>query len=151
MSNILEKDVIVKRLGGIQGELTELRRLGKIPFVEFSNGDGFKLAQYHLHRALEGVFNISTHILSRLPGGQATSYKEIALRTGELGVIDKKFAQEKLTKMANYRNRLVHFYAEITEKEMYDILNKNLDDFEIFLSAIKDILENPGKLNLTIN
>lgn len=150
VKNIIEKDVILKRTNGIQQELFELRKLGKLRFNEFKKGDGFKLAQYHLHRALEGVFNISSHIISRIPGAQATQYKEIATQLGAFNIIDKKFADTRLVEMAKYRNRLVHFYAEITEKEIYDILRNNLGDFDIFLKAIKNLLINPKKFNLSV-
>ncbi|OHA64276.1 MAG: hypothetical protein A2940_01530 [Candidatus Wildermuthbacteria bacterium RIFCSPLOWO2_01_FULL_48_29] len=136
----LEKDVIVKRIDGIQGEVEELRKLAQIPFEEFQAGVGFKLAHYHLHRALEGVFHIAAHILSRTPGGQAVEYKEIARKLGEYGIVEKEFADTKLVEMARYRNRLVHFYAEITAEELHEILQKDLEDFGIFLSAIKKLL-----------
>ncbi|HCU25329.1 MAG TPA: hypothetical protein DF383_09940, partial [Deltaproteobacteria bacterium] len=75
----LEKETILVRVNGIQGELEELMRLSQVPFQEFSQGDAFKLAQYHLHRSLEGIFNICSHMLSRLPGGsEGGTYKELA-------------------------------------------------------------------------
>jgi len=136
----LEKDAIIKRIDGIQGEVAELRKLAQIPLGEFQEGIGYKLAHYHLHRALEGVFHIGTHILSRIPGAQATEYKEISKQLGEHGIVEKKFANTQLLEMAKYRNRLVHFYAEITPQEIYQILQKDLGDFEIFLSAVKKLL-----------
>lgn len=146
----LEKDVLIKRINGIQNEIKDLEKLGAMPFSEFSDGDGFKLAQYHLHRALEGVFNISSHILSRIPGSQATKYSEIALKLGEFNIIDKEFANSKLVLMAKYRNRLVHFYAEITAEELYGIIQNNLGDFNVFLKAVKEVLEHPEKFGLAI-
>lgn len=147
----IEKDVVIKRINGIEAEINELEKIAKIPSEEFDKDSiGFKLAQYHMHRALEGVFNISAHILSCIPGSQATEYKEIAQKLGEYKIINKEFANETLVKMAGYRNRLVHFYAEITPEEMYGILQNNLGDFEVFLSAVKRLLENPKKLSLTI-
>lgn len=125
--------------------------MSSFEFQEFSTGSSFKLAQFHLHRALEGVFNISAHILSRLPGKQATTYKEIATKLGESGIVDKDFADNKLVLMAKYRNRLVHFYADISAKEIYDILRNNLDDFNIFSSAVKNLLENPNKFDLAVD
>lgn len=150
VQGILEKDVILKRVNGIQQEVAELRRLGSLPLEKFRTGDAPKLAQFHLHRALEGIFNISTHILSRIPGAQATTYQEIALKLGEAGILDKDFATKKLTLMAKYRNRLVHFYAEVTEKELYEIIRDDLEDFETFLGAVKNLLENPEKFNLSV-
>lgn len=136
----LDKDVILKRIDGIQGEIEELKTLAQIPFEEFQSGTGFKLAHYHLHRALEGVFHVAAHILSRIPGAEATEYKELARKLGEQGIVEKEFADTKLVEMAKYRNRLVHFYAEITTQEVYQILQNDLGDFDIFLSAVKKLL-----------
>lgn len=146
----IEKDVVIKRVEGIEGELAELEELAKKPLEKFSAGDGYKLAHYHLHRALEGVFNIGSHILSRLPGGQVTQYKEMALKLGEVGIVPVDFARGKLVEMAKYRNRLVHFYAQITPEELYGILQKDLGDFEIFLAAVRDVLCQPEKYNLKV-
>ena len=77
-------------------------------------------------------------------------YAEIAARLGEFGIIDNNFAQDKLVKMAKYRNRLAHFYAEIENKELYDIIKNHLEDFEIFLSAVKKVLEHPENFNLSV-
>lgn len=137
----VEKDVVIKRMDGIQGEVAELRTLAQIPFEEFQTGVGVKLAHYHLHRALEGVFHIATHILSRIPGAEAVEYKEIARKLGEHGIVEKTFADKQLVEMAKYRNRLVHFYAEINAEEIYKILQNDLGDFDTFLAGVKNILE----------
>lgn len=146
----LEKDVIVKRVEGIEAELAELQKLSGQEFTEFSGGDGWKLAQFHLHRALEGIFNISSHILSRIPGATATQYKEIALKMGEYKLVPEEFAKTKLTEMAKYRNRLVHFYAQISPEELYRIIQEDLGDLEVFLRAVKEILAAPENYNLTV-
>ncbi|TSC77498.1 MAG: hypothetical protein G01um101433_572 [Parcubacteria group bacterium Gr01-1014_33] len=147
---VVEKDIVLKRLNGIQQEVAELTALGEIPFEEFQKQKGFELSQYHLHRALEGVFNIIAHILSRIPGAQATKYSELAQNFGKHRLIDLEFSQTKLIQMAKYRNRLVHFYAEVTPKEIYAILQHDLDDFDVFLSAVKNILEYPEKYGLRV-
>lgn len=144
----LDQDTIIKRINGIQNEVAELREIGRQPFEVFADGVGFKLAQFHLHRALEGVFHIAGHILSRIPGGQATEYKEMARKLGEFGVVDKKFAQTALVQMAGYRNRIVHFYAEITPQEMYELIQNNLKDFDVFLTGVKRVLANPAEFNI---
>lgn len=147
----LDKDVIVKRLDGIEAEVTELQKLAQLPPAEYALGVGHKLTQYHLHRALEGMFNISSHILSRIPGATATQYKEIAQKMGEYRIVPKEFADTKLTQMAKYRNRLVHFYAEITPDELHQILQDGLGDFDIFLDSIKKVLTDPQVFGLTID
>ncbi len=144
----LEKDIIIKRMAGIEAEVAELKQLAKEELPQFSSGNGWKLAQFHLHRALEGVFNIGSHLLSRIPGAVATQYKEIALKLGEYKLMPLEFSRTRLVEMAKYRNRLVHFYAQIQAKELYGIIRNDLVDFETFLKAVKNILTNPGKYNL---
>jgi uncharacterized protein YutE (UPF0331/DUF86 family) len=146
----IEKDTVLKRVNGIQNELAELEKLGRLPYENFQKEKGFELGQYHLHRALEGVFNISAHILSRIPGGQATKYKDMARNLGKFGIVDKEFAETRLIQMADYRIRLVHFYAEVTPEEVYSIIQENLRDFETFLVAVKKLLEHPETFDLTI-
>lgn len=149
-ANVIEKDVILVRVSGIEGELAELKKLASEPLRTFTAGVGYKLAQYHLHRALEGVFHIAGHILARIPGGQVTQYSEMARKMGEFGVVPKDFAEGKLVTMAKYRNRLVHFYAQITAQELYEILQKDLGDFTVFLTGVKNLLEHPEQFGLTV-
>lgn len=147
---VLEKDVIIKRIEGIESEISELKALSLQNLEEFSQKKGWQLAQFHLHRALEGVFNISAHILSRIPGATATQYKEIALKLGEYKIVPLDFAQTKLVQMAKYRNRLVHFYAQITAEELYSLIKNDLSDFDIFLSSVKKVLLSPQEFGLTV-
>ncbi len=59
----LDTDTLLKIVDGFKQEIAELEKLALIPFDEFKDGVGFKLAQFHLHRALEGVFHIAAHML----------------------------------------------------------------------------------------
>lgn len=147
----LDKETILARINGIQGEVGELEKLGSKPLREFAEGDAFKLAQFHLHRALEGVFHIASHILSRLPGGSGGgTYKELASLLGEYKIISKPFARKNLRQMAGYRNRIVHLYAEITPEEIHTIIKHDLTDFDTFVKAIKAVLEHPEKFDLSL-
>lgn len=150
MKTQLDRAALLPRLDGIQKNLTRLRQLAQLSFVKFSQDDAYDLAQHNLRLALEGIFHISTHILSRLPGGRADEYKEIARRMGKLGVVPKKFAEKKLVPMAGLRNILVHNYSDLIPERLHNILKKHLDDIEIFLMEIKKILKAPEQLGLTL-
>ncbi len=52
--------------------------------------------------------------------------------------------------MAKYRNRLVHFYAQISPEELYKIIQEDLGDFDVFLAAVKQVLTQPEKFNLEV-
>lgn len=150
-TNKLKKEALIPRLDGIAEDVEKLLKLKEKGLEEFKNNEEvFALSQFYLRQALEGVFHIGEHILSRLNGGRAAEYKEIAKLLGEKGVVNKNFAASSLKDMAGYRNRLTHFYAEITPEEIYNILQNNLEDISLFLKEIKNFLGQLAEFNLEI-
>lgn len=146
----LLREAIQPRLDGIQSNLTLLNEFAKLPFEKFQKAEVLDRVHHHLRLALEGVFNIAAHILSRVPGARETEYKRMARKLGEIGIVDNDFAQTVLVEMGGFRNRLTHFYAEIETEELYKICRENLGDIEKFLAAIKRLLEHPEKFELTL-
>lgn len=148
----LKRQSIIPRIDGITRDITRLRELASIPLDEFSDDKNphIDVAKARLREALEGVFNIGAHILARIEGARASEYKEIARKLGDYHIVEKKFVDAALIRMAGYRNRLTHFYAEIKPQELHRILNENLGDFEVFLSAVKRVLEHPEQFGLIL-
>lgn len=147
----LNKETINARLSYIEDSVKSLGRFKGVSFDEFhDNPDNFRIAFYDLHRALEATMDIGSHILSRIPGARATSYKDIPRLLGRHKIIPTDFADNQLSKMAGYRNRMVHFYAEITEKELHDIIQEELEDFYTFCHYINGLLKNPGRAGLIV-
>jgi uncharacterized protein YutE (UPF0331/DUF86 family) len=146
----LNKEVILDRIRIIEKSLYKLSAFKEISLEDFRSEENFAIAEHYLRRALEAVFDIGNHIVSRIPGERSSSYKEIALVLGKYNIVDKDFAENRLVKMAGYRNRLVHFYAEITEEEVYRIILSELIDLERFLSFIKLLLENPERYGFSL-
>ena len=103
----LEREALLPRIDGIRKNIAKLDELGKLPLAQFSIGDPFDLTQHHLRLALEGVFHIGTHILSRLPGGRTVEYGEIAKKLGDFKIVERDFADQHLLPMAKMRNLLV--------------------------------------------
>ena len=147
----LNKEVLHARLSYIEESVASLERFKDVSFERFhANPDNFRIAFYDLHRALEAVMDIGSHILSRIPGARATTYKDIPRLLGKHKIIPLYFADAQLMKMAGYRNRMVHFYAEITEKELYQIIQEGLEDFNTFCRHINKLFKNPTKAGLAI-
>jgi uncharacterized protein YutE (UPF0331/DUF86 family) len=94
--------------------------------------------------------DIGSHILSRIPGARPTSYKDIPRLLEKHKIVPGDFVTNSLTKMAGYRNRMVHFYGEITEKEIYLIIQEELQDFYKFLEYIYKVLKTPSRFNLSV-
>ena len=94
--------------------------------------------------------DIGSHILSRIPGARPASYKDVPRLLEKHKIIPAEFVASSLTKMAGYRNRMVHFYGENTEKEIYMIIQEELEDFYKFLVHIHKVLKNPTRFNLSV-
>ena len=147
----LNKDVLRSRLAYIEDSLRSLERFRGIPFEQFhSNSDNFRISFFDLHRALEAILDIGSHILSRIPGARPSSYKDIPRLLQKHKIIPPDFAAKQLTKMAGYRNRMVHFYGEITEKEIYQIIQEELQDLQSFCVHIERVLKNPSDFKLLL-
>ena len=147
----LSKEVLQTRISYIEDSLKSLERFKGIAYSEFhANQDNFRIAFYDLHRTLEAVMDIGTHILSRIPGSRPTSYKDIPKLLEKNKIIPPDFAANSLSKMVGYRNRMVHFYGEITEREIYDIIQEELEDIDTYLSYINEVLKDPAHFNLQI-
>jgi len=136
----IDKKVIVERIDIIQKSFKKLAELKKLTSGRFMLSDNFAIAEHYLRYGLEATFDICAHILSRIPGAQVDEYKKMAVEMGRKKIVPMDFAKNTLTKMAGYRNRLTHFYCEVTPKEMHKIIKNNLGDFKIFLKYIKRLL-----------
>jgi len=145
----LNKEVLRTRVAYIEDSIRSLERFKGVSFHEFhSNSDHFRITFYDLHRSLEAIMDIGSHILARIPGARPSSYKDIPRLLGKHKVIPTDFAESELTKMAGYRNRMVHFYGEITEIELYNIIQEDLGDLHTFCGYIDAILNDPAAYNL---
>jgi uncharacterized protein YutE (UPF0331/DUF86 family) len=85
--------------------------------------------------ALEALFDLGRHVLAKGFGQAVSEYKEIARVLSQRGIL-KSEEVDQLMKIAGYRNRMVHFYQEISLQELYEICTKELVDIEMLLSAL---------------
>ena len=149
----LNRKVLVNRLAEIERDLAELEKFKQNSLKEFTGGHHFAVAEHHLRRALEAIFDAGNHILSRLPlapSQRPETYKAIAHAMGRHKVVSEEFSQGPLSEMAGYRNRLIHFYDEITPAELFGIIQNDLKDLEIFAKALKEVIAHPKRIGLKI-
>jgi uncharacterized protein YutE (UPF0331/DUF86 family) len=93
-------------------------------------------AESFFRRALEAVFDIGRHLLSKSGHNDlAREYKSIARGLGSLGIVPEQFVTT-LTQIAGYRNRLVHLYHEVIPEELYQIIIARRDHLRQFVAYI---------------
>lgn len=137
----LDRAKIERLLLLIEESLQSLGRFKSQSLADFeSSRDNFRIASFDLHQFLEAVMDIGSHVLSRIPGVRPERYKDIARLLGEHGIVPREFADGPLLKMAGYRNRMVHFYDEISIRELHGIIQNDLSDLETFSRHAKLLL-----------
>ena len=143
--------IVVDRLDWIDRMLTEIRSLPLESFEVFiEDRRNIGAAESCLRRALEALLDLGRHVLAKAFGEAVTEYKAIADELEKMKVLDLDAALQ-LRILAGYRNRMVHFYHEITPEELYVICSSELDDLKMVQSAFKQwIKANPQKIDKTI-
>jgi uncharacterized protein YutE (UPF0331/DUF86 family) len=89
----------------------------------------------YLFHALVALFDLGRHLLAKGFGIAATECRQVPAELCKAGLLDSDLA-EGLTRMAGYRNRMVHFSAEVTPEELYSILTEKVDE----IRAVRDAM-----------
>lgn len=132
----VNREVIAQRALWVREMLEALRDLPLGDMATFlGSRHNVAAAESYLRRALEALFDIGRHILAKEFAYPATEYKEIAAGLSQKGVMGAESA-ELMRKMAGYRNRMVHFYHEISSEELYEICSRHLPEVEFLLREL---------------
>jgi uncharacterized protein YutE (UPF0331/DUF86 family) len=132
----LRRDVVAERVAWVRGMISGLRDLPLADELVFTAAPAtVAAAESYLRRALEALLDLGRHVLAKGFGLAVVEYKEIAVRLQGCQVLAEDEAA-LLRDMAGYRNRMVHFYDEVTAAELFDISARRLGEVERLLDAI---------------
>jgi uncharacterized protein YutE (UPF0331/DUF86 family) len=147
----ISKRVIADRLGWVDRMLNEINALplnSKSTFMQDTRN--IWTAESCLRRALEALFDMGRHIAAKGFGEAVTEYKEIALTLNRRNVISASDL-ELMKKLAGYRNRLVHFYHDVSADELFEICASHLGDVEQITNTLRSWLgNNPNIMDETL-
>ena len=129
---------LVSELRRSVGRLRDIAKLSTEDFLE--DPDKIGSSKYHFIVAIESCIDMCTHVISRNGYRAPEDYADTFRVMGEEGAFGLEFSVE-LCNMARFRNRLVHLYWEVDDKQVYDIFQGRLDDFKKFLDFIARFLE----------
>lgn len=140
--------VVAERISWVQEMIRSIRRLLPGTYEQFcADPRNPAAAESYLRRGLEALLDLGRHILAKGYGVGVAEYKEIVRELAHAGVLSEEDAA-RMRQLAGYRNRLVHFYQEVSNKELYDICRLDLQDIEGVLEALKRWLKsNPDRLD----
>ena len=143
----VDQKVIAQRallISDMISSIQDLHPEGKEAFL--SDRHKVAAAESYLRRSLEALFDIGRHILAKEFGYPATEYKEVAKGLFAKKVL-KQIEADLMREMAGYRNRMVHFYHEITPEELHRICLRHLGEIKMLVEKLLLRTEKPRRTN----
>ena len=127
---------IHNKIQRIEDNLENLKELKKYSEEEFtSDFRNIEATKHLLQTAVEAMIDIANHIIAvrkfKKPGTSAEAFEILA----ENNIISQE-NKDKYILMTKFRNRVVHLYTKVDDKEIHKIIQNNLDDYREFVSEI---------------
>ena len=142
---MVDKHLILRKLSTLDEYLKQIDEYSDISLKDYAaDWKVQRIVERTLQMMIETCLDVSGHIISdeklRVPETYADMFRILV----ENGVL-KGLQLEALEKMAKFRNIIVHDYEKIDAEIVLGILQKNLNDFETFKTAIIDYLKTRAK------
>jgi uncharacterized protein YutE (UPF0331/DUF86 family) len=145
MTPQIDKEQIVLRLQHLKDYSKILLMLRKFSLSELEK-DPFKKGAllHYLQVSAEICIDVGQIIISAENFSVPEDASRIFKILGEEKILPAKFAKE-FSSIAGFRNLLVHEYAKIDMRRVYNYLQKDMDDFDLFARAIGKYLKRKRK------
>jgi uncharacterized protein YutE (UPF0331/DUF86 family) len=133
---MVELEKIRSKIAFIEKNVRRLKGIGQVPVEDFTE----ESVHYHaavrlLQVSIEAMIDTGNHIVAQERLGVPKTYGEVFELLASAGIIPEDFAATA-RKMVKFRNRAVHIYSDMDEREVFNILQNNLNDFSLFISYI---------------
>ncbi len=134
----VDKDKLRQKLQFMREELTHLRHFQDMDYEEFSREVINEYAATRMLQVLiEAMLDICAHLVAREGWGLPKSYRELVTLTIKNDIISRDM-KETYEAMVRFRNRVVHLYDDVDKREIFDIIQKHLPDFQPFMQKVID-------------
>lgn len=138
---VFDQDVVTRLISELRKSLERLRVLSQLDESAFvKDADKVGSAKYHFIVAIESCIDLCNHIIARNGYRSPEDYGDTFRVMAEAGGFAPAFAEE-LVAMAKFRNRLVHLYWEVDDRQVHKFLRNRLGDLKRFLGAIAVFLD----------
>lgn len=133
---MVKPEKVENTLLNLKGYVEKLNHLAALKREEFlADFTKVESAKHLFQVSVECCLDVSNHIIAserfRAPKNYAESFEILT----EQGILPETFLPI-LRQMVQFRNRLVHLYWEVDAEIIYEILQKNLGDFDIFAKHV---------------
>ena len=130
----LDKRTIQLRIDVIERNLREIKSIASEKLEKIDYRDELAL-KHALLECIEACTDIANHIISVKGFRRPVDYKDVFVVLEENRIFDKNLSK-RLQEMAKFRNVLVHRYAIVDRKKLFEITKKDVKDIVEFVKLI---------------
>jgi len=144
---MIDASIVMERLDALQEYVDKLRPFQSLSPEQLMAEENYRdywAVQRGLTLAAQCVVDVSSHLVAGLRLGRAQDYTEAIRLLARRHILPESFA-ERLSKIAGFRNVLIHEYLAIDPLKVYEALQK-LDDLEAFIDHVHSFLRREGYL-----
>lgn len=136
----IDREKIKQRFSEINESLSEIKRLASLGDDEFwAKKENIAAVKYYLLQAIESVGGVCVHIAAKKFNKGVSAFGECFELLSKENFIGDELVL-RLRKMVKFRNKLMHRYWEIDDKNILEYARKDLKDFEDFMKLVGKIL-----------
>jgi len=138
---VVDQDVILRLLSNIEGYVSDLRNSADITHEKF-------LADIRLQRfvertlqiAVEACMDVAHHIISDKGWREPDSYADAFVVLSENAVLSGE-EMKRYRLMAQFRNRIVHYYEKVDPEQVFAVFAGHLADFDDYARSVRSWLQ----------
>jgi uncharacterized protein YutE (UPF0331/DUF86 family) len=133
----VERALVERKLGQLAERLVHLERYAREGWQAYAaNFERRKAAEKLLQESIEAAIDVNTHVLVELGHGVPPDYHRSFTDLGRHGLLPAELA-DALAPSAGLRNRLVHQYAAIDDRRVFDAIGSAVEHFRRYVEAVR--------------
>lgn len=127
----LDRERILAKVDQLDGYIAELKEIAPKDFAEYQKVEKKRACERLLQVSIEVIIDVCNLLVSGLRLGLPAEEDDLFIKLVEAGIITKQMG-ETLREIKGFRNILVHQYAQVDDRIVYEAVNTKLGDFVLF-------------------
>jgi len=133
---VLDVNRVAKNRADILDVKSQVEKLVSVEKEDFLSDKRNSLSlKYLLIGAVEAITDVCQHILAKTKGVACDGYVDCIVKAGNNEIITSELSN-KLRRLADLRNSLIHRYWIINDEELLNVSKDNIGDLHDFVEQI---------------
>lgn len=129
-----DRTLVEKKLATIVSAVSDLRRLARVDQLRYDVREE-RFVEHSLQLAMQAALDVASYIVSDESLGEPQTNRHLFDLLARAGWLDDGLAAQ-LSRMAGFRNVLVHGYDDVDLAVVEDIVRHRLDDLLQFVAVV---------------